>query len=72
MSTGGMKITPQARHRRERESLQDQLLRNKAQISELLEVNRELDWAIKLHDECEVQGIVMGDQSDIEFHLRND
>ena len=67
-----MKITPEARHLRHRESLQEQLIRNKAAISELLDQRRKLDWALRITDECEVHGIHIGDQGDIDFHLSND
>ncbi len=66
------KITPEARHRRQRESLQEQLIQIKDQITVLLERRRKIDWAIKLHDECQAQGINLGDQSDIDFHLNNE
>lgn len=56
--------------RTHKESLQDQLMRNREQISELVERNRKLTWALTLHEECERHGIAMSDQGDIEFHLR--
>lgn len=66
------KITPEARHRRHRESLQEQLIRNKEAISELLDQRRKLDWALRITDECEANAIYIGDQGDIEFALKND
>ena len=70
------KITPQAqaqaRHRRQRESLQEQLIANTAEIKALLEQNRKIGIAIHLHDECDVHGIVVGDHGDIDFALGAD
>lgn len=66
------KITPEARHRRSRETLAEQLLRNKNEISQLLERNRKIEWAIRLHDDCHAEGVTIGDQGDIDFHLQND
>lgn len=66
------KITPQERHRRSRETLQEQLIRNKSAITTLLEQNRKLAWAIRLHDECEAEGVHVGDQGDIDFALGAD
>lgn len=59
MSEPGRKITPEARHRRSRETLQEQLIRNRAEISKRLEHNRKLAWAIRLHDECEANGVLV-------------
>lgn len=66
------KITPEARHRRQRETIQEQLGRCREEISLILDRQRKLQWALKLHDECEAQRIYFGDQGDIEFHLKND
>lgn len=66
------KITPEARHRRQRESLSEQLARCKDEIGEILDRQRKLQWALKLHDECQAHGIHIGDQGDIDFALNND
>ena len=66
------KVTPEARHRRQRETLTEQLARCKDEIGEILDRQRKLQWALKLHDEGEAQRIYLGDQGEIDFHLRND
>lgn len=66
------KITQAARQRRTKEVLQEQRQRNREQITALLKRNRKIDWALRLHEECEAHGITMGDQGDIDFYLAND
>lgn len=65
------KITDQARRRRERESLQSQLLRNRETIAEMLERNRKIDFALRLIEECDAHGINT-DMADVNFQLIGD
>lgn len=64
------KITLEARHRRSREELLNQLIANQSEIARLAEVRRKLHLALRMLDECSV--LTVSDQGDIEFHLKND
>jgi len=65
-------VTPAARQRRTKEVLEQQLQHTREQITSLLERVRKLEWALRLHEECEAHGICIGDQGDINFYLAND
>ena len=64
-------ITPQAKHRRCKETLQEQLERNREQIRALVNENRKIDRAIYMYEDCEKHGVYISDQADINFALEN-